>query len=100
MTIKTPDTSVKFLICSYKEDISPTMAVFTSRFIQYYNFSVIQKRKTQELKVHVPSYVYIFYSNSDGKLRHDSHYKLDTIQPPEYERITHTPNIARRRYKS
>ena len=79
--------------------MSPTMTAFTPRFIRYYNFSVAQLRKTQELKVHVSSYVYIFDSKSDGKLRHDSHYKLDKIQSPEYKRITHTPNITRHTYE-
>ena len=77
--------------------MSPTKAVFTSRTT---NFSITQLRKTQELKIHVLSYVYIFGNNSDGKLIHDSHNKLDTIQPLKYERITPTPNIAQRTNES
>ena len=58
--------------------MSPTKAVFTSRTT---NFSDTQLRKTQELKVHVSLYVYIFGSNSDSKLRHDGQNKLDMYNP-------------------
>ena len=40
-----------------------------------------------------------FRYNSDSKFRHDSSYKLDTIEPPEYERNSHEPNIARCTYE-